>query len=284
MQRFRRNKPFLHAILRKAKTKERQDLLQHANADQINAISELVLNLLKQNIPMSKSLIGPLRPYRQPLRNVAKMHMVPEEDVRLISWYKNNLTDNPILHATAQLGAQQHSLLREPDIPPAVKKSMIQQIEPPYHKYTACLRKGDIGEEHDDILPSTQQQQDQDDDEPEKAIKTPPAPSRPTKKRKTSLAKQRLQPALGWEDWEPSGKRPRRSVTTAAKPKGGGGGRGKKATTRARIECDWNFIKIEPTRIALAWLSIFGSFYQIRKTFKVRGSRHQSFGQDRQTT
>ena len=53
MQRFRRLKAFLQAILRTADQKQRQDLLHHANADQINAMSELVLNLLKQNIPVS---------------------------------------------------------------------------------------------------------------------------------------------------------------------------------------------------------------------------------------
>ena len=47
MQRLRRQLPFLRSMLQEANRFKRQDLLQHANADQINAVSELVLNLLK---------------------------------------------------------------------------------------------------------------------------------------------------------------------------------------------------------------------------------------------
>ena len=48
MQRLRRQLPFLRSMLQEANGFKRQDLLQHANADQINAVSELVLNLLKK--------------------------------------------------------------------------------------------------------------------------------------------------------------------------------------------------------------------------------------------
>ena len=48
---------------------------------------------------------------KQTNKKLPKMYIVPEEDAQLINWYKNNLTDNPILHRAAQLGAQQHSLL-----------------------------------------------------------------------------------------------------------------------------------------------------------------------------
>ena len=44
MQRLRRQLPFLRSMLQEANGSKRQELLQHANADQINAVSELVLN------------------------------------------------------------------------------------------------------------------------------------------------------------------------------------------------------------------------------------------------
>ena len=53
MKRLRRQLPFLRSVLKKANRFKRQELLQHANADQVNALSELVLNLLKNNIPMT---------------------------------------------------------------------------------------------------------------------------------------------------------------------------------------------------------------------------------------
>ena len=47
-------------------------LLQHANADQVNAVSELVLNLLKQNIPITPATMNQLRPHKNVLRNLAR--------------------------------------------------------------------------------------------------------------------------------------------------------------------------------------------------------------------
>ena len=48
MKRLRRQWPFVRSMLQEANRFKCQDLLQHANADQINAVSELVLNLLKK--------------------------------------------------------------------------------------------------------------------------------------------------------------------------------------------------------------------------------------------
>ena len=39
---------------------KRQDMLQHANADQVNAVSELVLNLLKTKIPVTPPIVAKL--------------------------------------------------------------------------------------------------------------------------------------------------------------------------------------------------------------------------------
>ena len=64
MKRLRRQLPFLRSVLKEANRFKRQELLQHANADQVNAVSELVLNLLKQNIPVTPATMKQLRPYK----------------------------------------------------------------------------------------------------------------------------------------------------------------------------------------------------------------------------
>ena len=63
MQRLRRQLPFLRSVLQEANRFKRQDLLQHANADPINAVSELVLNLLKNKMPVTPPIMAKLRCY-----------------------------------------------------------------------------------------------------------------------------------------------------------------------------------------------------------------------------
>ena len=70
MKRLQRQWPFLKSVLKEANHQKCQELLQHANADQINAVSELVLNLLKNNIPVTPSVMQQLRPYKQVLRQL----------------------------------------------------------------------------------------------------------------------------------------------------------------------------------------------------------------------
>lgn len=72
MQRLQRQAPFLRAVLREADANKRKQLLQLANADQINTVSELVLNVLKANAPRSRYTIQRLRPHAQALRQIAK--------------------------------------------------------------------------------------------------------------------------------------------------------------------------------------------------------------------
>jgi len=72
MKRVKRHLPFLTSILREANGLKRHDLLKHANADQINAVSEVVLNLLKNNIPIPPSLMAKLRPHKKVLREVGR--------------------------------------------------------------------------------------------------------------------------------------------------------------------------------------------------------------------
>ena len=72
MHRLKRQAPFLQAVLREADANKRKQLLQLANADQINTVSELALNVLKGNVPRSRYTIERLRPHAQALRQLSK--------------------------------------------------------------------------------------------------------------------------------------------------------------------------------------------------------------------
>ena len=72
MQRLRLQLPFLRSVLQEANRSKRQELLQHANADQVNAMSELVLNLLKNKIPVTPPILAKLRPYKKVLRDLGR--------------------------------------------------------------------------------------------------------------------------------------------------------------------------------------------------------------------
>ena len=65
MNRLRRQRPFLEGILKEANRYKRQDLLTHANADQINAVSEMVLNLLKNRIPVKPRTLSKLKRHKR---------------------------------------------------------------------------------------------------------------------------------------------------------------------------------------------------------------------------
>ena len=90
MKRLQRQWPFLKSVLKEANRQKRQELL-HANADQINAdqinaVSELVLNLLKNNIPITPSVMQQLRPYKQVLRQLgSRRHSVKKRRGWLMS-------------------------------------------------------------------------------------------------------------------------------------------------------------------------------------------------------
>ena len=72
IQRLRRQRPFLESILQESNRFKRQALLQHANKDQINAVSEMVLNLLKNNIPVKPQTLRTLQRHKNVLREVGK--------------------------------------------------------------------------------------------------------------------------------------------------------------------------------------------------------------------
>ena len=52
--RMERQAPFLKSVLQEANQHKRQELLRMANADQIDAIIELVMNTLRGTVPRSR--------------------------------------------------------------------------------------------------------------------------------------------------------------------------------------------------------------------------------------
>ena len=72
MKRIKRQRPFLENVLREGNRLKRQALLQHANADQINAISELTLNLLKRHLPVTPATVARLQRHKETLRRLAR--------------------------------------------------------------------------------------------------------------------------------------------------------------------------------------------------------------------
>jgi len=69
---FKRQQPFLQSVLKEANRKKRRELLHHANSDQINSISEVALNLLKNRIPLTPQIMAKLRPHKKALRTLAQ--------------------------------------------------------------------------------------------------------------------------------------------------------------------------------------------------------------------
>ena len=69
MDRIRRQKMFLKAITSAANRNARKALIKHSNKDQVNAVSEIVMNLLK-NVPVTPITMASFRPYKQILRQI----------------------------------------------------------------------------------------------------------------------------------------------------------------------------------------------------------------------
>ena len=73
MRRIRRQAPFLRSLVREAESKERQSLLRAANKDQINAVSEVVLNALtNRDFPHRPHTLARLRPHKRVLRELKR--------------------------------------------------------------------------------------------------------------------------------------------------------------------------------------------------------------------
>ena len=72
MKRIRRQWGFLRSLLEDAQQSHRRDVLRHANADRINAVSELVMNTLKKRVPVTPDVVARLKKHKRVLREVAK--------------------------------------------------------------------------------------------------------------------------------------------------------------------------------------------------------------------
>ena len=72
MKRLRRQRHFLKSVLKEFNGNKRQRMLKYADKDQINAISEMVLNLLKKRIAISALTYGKLKRHKKVLREVGK--------------------------------------------------------------------------------------------------------------------------------------------------------------------------------------------------------------------
>ena len=60
VRRVQRQLPFLQSVLREANQNVRRERLPHANADQVNAISELVMKTFKGNVEVPPHLLDQL--------------------------------------------------------------------------------------------------------------------------------------------------------------------------------------------------------------------------------
>ena len=90
--RTERQAPFLKRMLQEADNHKRQELLRMANEDQINAISELVMNTIRGTVPRSRQTITLLKPHAQSLRAMAKpAHSVKRRRAILMSPKGGNL-------------------------------------------------------------------------------------------------------------------------------------------------------------------------------------------------
>ena len=70
--RIGRQLSFLRSILKAADHQTRRERLQLANADQINALSELIMNTLCEQISVLSSTLAKLRPHEQALREMTR--------------------------------------------------------------------------------------------------------------------------------------------------------------------------------------------------------------------
>ena len=72
MMRLEQHKPFFKALADQPSQISRRKLLLQATKDQINMLSEVILNLLKQNVSVDPSLMARLRKHKQILRELRK--------------------------------------------------------------------------------------------------------------------------------------------------------------------------------------------------------------------
>ena len=70
MMRLEQHKPFFNALADQPSQITRRKLLEQATKDQINMLSEVILNLLKRNVSVDPSLMTRLRKHKNILREL----------------------------------------------------------------------------------------------------------------------------------------------------------------------------------------------------------------------
>ena len=83
--RMTRQSHFLNDVLKEANQNKRQQKLRYANADQINAVSELVMNTLRGSVKPGRKTVSRLKPYRQSLRVIANPRQSTKKRKHLMS-------------------------------------------------------------------------------------------------------------------------------------------------------------------------------------------------------
>ena len=72
MKKIKRNFFLMKSIFHQANHYKRQEILRNSNSDQINAVSEIVLNLLKKRILVIPPLMAQLKQYKRALHKIGK--------------------------------------------------------------------------------------------------------------------------------------------------------------------------------------------------------------------
>ena len=95
--RMTRQSHFLNDVLKEANQHKRQQKLRYANADQINAVSELVMNKLRGAIHPGKHNETRLKPYSQQLRLIAnprqsikRRRQLMSQQIGAVAWKELN--------------------------------------------------------------------------------------------------------------------------------------------------------------------------------------------------
>jgi len=92
MRRLEQHKPFFKALADQSSQVSRRQLLLQATKDQINMLSEVILNLLKQNVSVDPSLMARLRKHKQILRQLRlRQHSVKKRRQMLMDAKGNQL-------------------------------------------------------------------------------------------------------------------------------------------------------------------------------------------------
>ena len=67
---IKRQLPFLQGVSKDVDVQTRRKRFEAANADEINAVSELIVNVLRQRVPVSSCTLQRFHPHRQALRDM----------------------------------------------------------------------------------------------------------------------------------------------------------------------------------------------------------------------